>query len=116
VKKRGLELALITTRLAVVIVPVFLLLPLGMAFAFLGVQLAVFGVYMGASFAPNHKGMPVIDANARLDFFTKQVRTSRNINGGWWATWMFGGLNHQVEHHLFPSMARPHLARSRRRA
>lgn len=113
VKKRGLELALITTRLAVVIVPVFLLLPLGMAFAFLGVQLAVFGVYMGASFAPNHKGMPVIDANARLDFFTKQVRTSRNINGGWWATWIFGGLNHQVEHHLFPSMARPHLSRAR---
>lgn len=113
VKKRGLELVLITTRLAIVIVPVFLLLPLGMAFAFLGVQLAVFGVYMGASFAPNHKGMPVVDANARLDFFTKQVRTSRNLTGGWWATWMFGGLNHQVEHHLFPSMARPHLSRAR---
>lgn len=113
VKKRGLELALIAFRLAVVVVPVFLVLPLGMAFAFLGVQLAVFGVYMGASFAPNHKGMPVIDASARLDFFSKQVRTSRNIRGGWWATVLFGGLNHQVEHHLFPSMARPHLSHAR---
>ncbi|MFC7925935.1 fatty acid desaturase family protein [Microbacterium laevaniformans] len=113
VNKRGLELALITARLAAVIVPVFLLLPLGMAFAFLGVQFAVFGVYMGASFAPNHKGMPVVDAAARLDFFSKQVRTSRNIRGGWWATVLFGGLNHQVEHHLFPSMARPYLARAR---
>ena len=24
-----------------------------------------------------------------------------------------GGLNYQVEHHLFPSMPRPHLARAR---
>ena len=84
-----------------------------MAFAFLGVQLAVFGVYMGASFAPNHKGMPIIAEGARLDFFSKQVRTSRNIRGGWWATILMGGLNYQVEHHLFPSMARPHLSKVR---
>lgn len=110
---RGQELALLAVRFAVVLVPVFVLLPLGMAFAFVGVQLAVFGVYMGASFAPNHKGMPVIAADARLDFFTKQVRTSRNISGGWWATWLMGGLNYQIEHHLFPNMPRPHLSRAR---
>ncbi|UOQ56359.1 acyl-CoA desaturase [Leucobacter allii] len=113
VRGRWIELSIIVARFAVVLVPVFWVLPLGMAFAFLGVQLAVFGVYMGASFAPNHKGMPVIAHDARLDFFTKQVRTSRNIRGGWWATWLMGGLNYQVEHHLFPSMARPHLARAR---
>ena len=113
VKARWTELALIALRLAVVVVPVFLALPLGMAFAFLGVQLAVFGVYMGASFAPNHKGMPIIAPDAKLDFFSKQVRTSRNISGGWWATALMGGLNYQVEHHLFPSMPRPHLARAR---
>ncbi|GAB3602551.1 acyl-CoA desaturase [Microbacterium aureliae] len=110
---RWLELALIALRLSAFLVPVFLLLPLGMAFAFMGVQLAVFGLYMGASFAPNHKGMAIIAPNARLDFFSKQVRTSRNIRGGWWATWLMGGLNYQIEHHLFPSMARPHLAKAR---
>jgi fatty acid desaturase len=94
-------------------VPVFLFLPLGMAFAFMGVQLAVFGVYMGAAFAPNHKGMPIIAPGARLDFFSKQVRTSRNVSGGWWATWFMGGLNYQVEHHLFPSMPRKHLSKAR---
>lgn len=113
VKGRWMELTLILLRLAVVIVPVFLMLPLGMAFAFMGVQLAVFGVYMGAAFAPNHKGMPIIAPDARLDFFSKQVRTSRNVSGGWWATALMGGLNYQVEHHLFPSMARPHLAKAR---
>lgn len=113
VKGRWIELGIIAARFAILLIPVFAMLPLGMAFAFLGVQFAVFGVYMGASFAPNHKGMPVIAHDARLDFFSKQVRTSRNIRGGWWATILMGGLNYQVEHHLFPSMARPHLAQAR---
>lgn len=113
VKKRWVEIGLIIARFALVLTPLFMFLPLGMAFAFLGVQLAVFGVYMGASFAPNHKGMPVIAKDAKLDFFAKQVRTSRNISGGWWATWLMGGLNYQIEHHLFPSMPRPHLAKAR---
>ena len=84
-----------------------------MAFAFIGVQLGVFGLYMGASFAPNHKGMPIIGRDVKLDFFAKQVRTSRNIAGGWWATLLMGGLNFQIEHHLFPSMPRTHLRKAR---
>ncbi|WP_418001303.1 fatty acid desaturase family protein [Microbacterium psychrotolerans] len=113
VKGRWVELSLIALRFSLYLTPLFLFLPIGMAFAFLGVQLAVFGVYMGASFAPNHKGMPIIAADAKLDFFSKQVRTSRNIRGGWWATALMGGLNYQVEHHLFPSMARPYLSKTR---
>lgn len=113
VKGRWAELGIIAGRFVLLLAPLFLLLPPGMAFAFLGVQLAVFGVYMGASFAPNHKGMPVIAPDAKLDFFSKQVYTSRNIRGGWWATALMGGLNYQIEHHLFPSMARPHLAKTR---
>lgn len=110
---RWLELGLIALRFAVLFGAVFWVLPLGMAFAFVGVQLAVFGFYMGTSFAVNHTGMPIIPREARLDFFAKQVRTSRNIRGGWWATILLGGLNYQVEHHLFPNMARPFLAQTR---
>lgn len=110
---RRIELAMIALRFGVLLVPVFLFLPLGMAFAFIGVQLAVFGVYMGASFAPNHKGMDIIPEGTKLDFLNKQVRTSRNIRGGWAMTILMGGLNFQVEHHLFPSMPRPHLFQAR---
>jgi len=113
IKGRWTELGILSLRFGVVLVPIFLFLPLGMAFAFFGVMVAVFGVYMGASFAPNHKGMPIIAPDAKLDFFSKQVRTSRNVAGGWWATWLMGGLNYQVEHHLFPSMSRLHLAQAR---
>lgn len=113
VKGRGVELSLIAVRFAIYFGAIFAMLPLGMAFAFIGVQLAVFGVYMGASFAPNHKGMPIIPADVKLDFFSKQVLTSRNVSGGMWASALLGGLNYQVEHHLFPSMPRPHLAKAR---
>jgi len=111
---RTVDLAVIAVRLSVYVGLVVWALPLGMAAAFLAVQLAVFGVYMGASFAPNHKGMAIIPAESRLDFLSKQVLTSRNISGGTFVTSLMGGLDAQIEHHLFPSMPRPHLARARR--
>ncbi|PPF47322.1 acyl-CoA desaturase [Pseudoclavibacter sp. AY1F1] len=113
IKGRWIEFTMIAVRFAIYFGAIFWLLPLGMAFAFVAVQMAVFGVYMGASFAPNHKGMPIIPADVKMDFFSKQVLTSRNVSGGWWASALMGGLNYQVEHHLFPSMPRPHLARAR---
>lgn len=112
IQGRALELSLIGVRLAAYVAVLFLMLPMGMAFAFLGVQLAVFGVYMGASFAPNHKGMPMIGKDVKVDFLSKQVLTSRNIRGRGMGTFM-GGLNFQIEHHLFPNMPRPHLAKAR---
>jgi len=114
IRGRIFELALLTVRFAVVIGAAFWLLSPGVAVAFLAVQFAVFGFYMGAAFAPNHIGMPIIPAGSKLDFFTKQVLTSRNIGGGFWASALYGGLNYQVEHHLFPNMSRVHLAKTRR--
>jgi fatty acid desaturase len=113
VKGRWIEVGMLTARFIIFFGLVFWLLPFGMAWAFIGVQLAVFGLYMGATFAPNHKGMPIVPADIKLDFLSKQVRTSRNITGGWWATILMGGLNYQIEHHLFPSMPRPHLRAAR---
>lgn len=112
-KQKLTELPSIALHFGLYLVPLFLFLPLGMAFAFIGVQMAVFGVYMGASFAPNHKGMALIPEGAKVDFLSKQVLTSRNISGGWPMSILMGGLNYQIEHHLFPNMARPHLARAR---
>lgn len=112
VKGRWYELTAITMHFVVYLTLLFWFLPVGMAFAFLGVQMAVFGLYMGASFAPNHKGMPIIPNDAKLDFFSKQVLTGRNIKGKYWATALMGGLNYQVEHHLFPNMPRPYLAKA----
>ena len=83
------------------------------ALAFIGVQQSVFGLYLGSTFAPNHKGMQMIEADARPDFLRRQVLTSRNIRGGWLMSAVYGGLNYQIEHHLFPSMPSRNLARCR---
>ena len=104
VPRRWTELGLLTVRLVGEVVLLLVLLPPAKAGAFLAVQLAVFGLYMGASFAPNHKGMPLVAKDFRIDFLRRQVLMSRNISGGRWLDIAMGGLNHQVEHHLFPSM------------
>jgi fatty acid desaturase len=57
--------------------------------------------------------MPTLTEADQLDFLRRQVLTSRNVRGGWLVDWVLGGLNYQIEHHLFPSMARPHLRRAR---
>ena len=112
-KQKWVELSLIAAHFALYIVPLALFFPWYLALAFVGVQMAVFGVYMGASFAPNHKGMALLDPSEKVDFLTKQVLTSRNIKGGWFMSIFMGGLNYQIEHHLFPSMARPQLPKAR---
>ncbi|WP_454051735.1 fatty acid desaturase family protein [Cellulomonas sp. Marseille-Q8402] len=112
-RERTVELVVMALRLGLYLAVVLWFLPIGLALAFLGVQLAVFGVYMGASFAPNHKGMAIIPADSKLDFLSKQVLTSRNISGGTPMSLLLGGLNYQIEHHLFPNMPRPHLSRAR---
>lgn len=112
-RDRIIEGILLVARFGLYFWAVFTFMPFGVGVAFIGVQLAVFGVMMGGSFAPNHKGMPVIAEGARIDFLSRQVRTSRNITGGLWADHLFGGLNHQAEHHLFPSMARPNLRKAK---
>ena len=111
-KHRGSEAVFLAVRL--IGWPVLVLAVLGgwLGAAFLAVQLMVFGVYMGASFAPNHKGMPLVPRDTRIDFLSRQVLTSRNIRGGRAVDWLMGGLNLQIEHHLFPSMPSSSLRRA----
>jgi len=82
------------------------------ALVFIIVQQGLFGLYLGLSFAPNHKGMPMLTASEEADYLRRQVLTSRNIRGGPVIDYLLGGLNYQIEHHLFPSMPRPNLRKS----
>lgn len=111
VRARWLEASLLLVHVAAYVAVVALVLPLGQALAFVAVQQGVFGLYMGMSFAPNHKGMPMERAEYHWDYLRRQVITSRNIRGGPVVDWLLGGLNYQIEHHLFPSMPRPSLRR-----
>ncbi len=108
----GVEGALLALHVALYLTCVFWVLSPLKAIAFIAVQQAVFSVYLGCSFAPNHKGMPIIEPDSGLSFARRQVITSRNIAGGRFTNLLLGGLNYQIEHHLFPNMPRPNLARA----
>ena len=164
--RRWVEISFLTFRFAGLLALVFLVLSPEKAVAFLAVELAIFGLYMGSSFAPNHIGMPLVSPKLKLDFLRRQVLMSRNISGGPLVSIFMGGLNrgggsvygviiapnhigmplvspklkldflrrqvlmsrnisggplisifmgglnYQIEHHLFPSMARPHLRKA----
>jgi fatty acid desaturase len=84
------------------------------AVAFALVHHALTGLYMATIFAPNHKGMPLAPTSrAAGGFLREQVLTARNIHGNWFIDLVYGGLNYQIEHHLFPSMPRNNLHRAR---
>jgi fatty acid desaturase len=110
---RSLETALLAAHTIGYLTVVFLVLSPVKAVVFIVVQQGLFGLYLGSSFAPNHKGMPILDAADRTDFLRRQVLTSRNVRGGRLTDFALGGLNYQIEHHLFPSMPRPNLRRSK---
>ena len=111
---RRTELLLLSAHMLAYLGVVLWVLSPVLAVAFVAVHQAVFGLYMGCSFAPNHKGMPIIGAEQKLDYLRRQVVTSRNVRGGWFVDQLLGGLNYQVEHHLFPSMPRTHLRKAQR--
>jgi fatty acid desaturase len=110
--RRLAEAALLALHFALYLGAVFLVLSPVKAVIFIAVQQGLFGVYLGACFAPNHKGMPILRRADEVDFLRRQVLTSRNIRGGWFTALALGGLNYQIEHHLFPSMPRSSLRRS----
>ena len=111
-REAAVEGLLIAAHVALFLVAVLSVLSPLKALAFVAVQQATFSLYLGLSFAPNHKGMPVIKTNVEMSFAHRQVITARNITGGWVVNLLLGGLNYQIEHHLFPTMPRPNLARA----
>ena len=79
------------------------------AIVFFIVQRALYGLYLGSVAAPNHKGMLVLDKDSSMDFLRSQVLTSRNVKAHPLTDFWYGGLNYQIEHHLFPTMPRNRL-------
>jgi fatty acid desaturase len=112
-RHRRAEAGLLLLHFAAYLGIVLLVLSPARAIVFVAVHLGLFGVYLGCTFAPNHKGMPMLaDTDERPDYLRRQVLTSRNVRGGPFVDVLLGGLNYQIEHHLFPNMPSPNLRRA----
>ncbi len=110
VKRPRLEGGLLAAHFVLYLSALFTVLAPLQVLAFVVVHQALFGIYLGLTFAPNHKGMPHPDGTE--DFLRKQVLTSRNVRGGGLVDTALGGLNYQIEHHLFPAMPTPNLRKA----
>lgn len=109
-RERVLPAFLLTAHVALYATLLLSTLSPGKAIVFALVLHALFGLHLGMAFAPNHKGMDMPDPDGdRWGHLQRQVLTSRNVRGTVLTDWFLGGLNYQIEHHLFPSMPRPNL-------
>jgi len=108
-KYRVLELILMIAHFALYLGVIFSRFVWWQAILFIIVHQAATGAYLGSIFAPNHKGMPVLEKESTMDFLHRQVLTARNIHANPITDFVYGGLNYQIEHHLFPSMPRNKL-------
>src|SRR5215203_4614535 len=79
------------------------------ALLFIAVHRRLFGTYMVSIFAPNHKAMPLVERDSKVDFLRRQLLTSRNVIAYPITDCWHGGLHCQIEHRLFPRLPRNKL-------
>ena len=108
-KYRKVEILLLALHFISYLTIIFMALGAWKGLVFVLVHQALFGLYMASVFAPNHKGMLIVQKDEAMDFLRLQVLTARNVRAHPITDFWYGGLNYQVEHHLFPSMARNQL-------
>lgn len=113
-KYHALEVALVVVHIVAYVSILFFALGVWPAILFILVHQCFSGLYLGSIFAPNHKGMPVLEKDCDMGFLYRQVVTARNVKGHPITDFWYGGLNYQIEHHLFPSMPRNSLPQAQR--
>jgi len=67
--------------------------------------------WLAFGFITNHLGCETFTEEQAKDFswMELQMRGSRSLKGGFLVHWFYGGLNTQIEHHLFPKAPRFNL-------
>jgi fatty acid desaturase len=111
---RKTEIALLLLHYIAYFGLIFAVLPLWQGIAFVLIHQLASGLYLGSVFAPNHKGMLLTEHGCQIDFLRRQVLTARNVRAGYLTDEWYGGLNYQIEHHLFPAMPRGNLPQAQR--
>ncbi len=113
-RKRFLQALLLATHVALYAALLIWIGNWPIAVGFFLIHQMTFGLYNSSVFASNHKGMPLTDEGRRMGFLYEQVLTSRNVRANPLTDFWYGGLNYQIEHHLFPSLPRNRLRQAQK--
>ena len=109
-KKYG-ELVLMLLHWPIIWGTMFYLLPFADALTVFVTLYISLSAWLAFGFITNHLGCEVFDKDESesLTWMELQMRTSRSLKGGAFVHWFYGGLNTQIEHHLFPKAPRFNL-------
>jgi len=90
---------------------IFYFLPLSNALVVFVTLNLTLSPWLAFGFITNHLGCEVFDKEVgeKFSWMELQMRTSRSLTGGAFVHWFYGGLNTQIEHHLFPKAPRFNL-------
>jgi len=106
-KKNWKELLFLVLHL---IIPTSIVMTLGVldGAIVLAVMYFGYGLALGLVTITNHIGLPIHfgDDYKQYSWIDLQTRGSRNIKGGSLIHYFYGGLNTQIEHHIFPHASR----------
>eukprot|EP01115_Flamella_aegyptia_P005183 TRINITY_DN2196_c0_g1_i5.p1 TRINITY_DN2196_c0_g1~~TRINITY_DN2196_c0_g1_i5.p1 ORF type:complete len:132 (+),score=38.99 TRINITY_DN2196_c0_g1_i5:87-482(+) len=69
------------------------------------------GLFLATAFSLGHNGMSIISKGTfeGIDFNQLQIATGRDVDGPSFVHWYMGGLDKQIEHHLYPKVPRHNL-------
>jgi fatty acid desaturase len=71
---------------------------------------AIVGICLALVFAPAHIGLPIV--SGQNEDWIHQLETTRNLELPKPVSFLFVGLDYQVEHHLFPKIPHQNLPRA----
>jgi fatty acid desaturase len=93
-----------------VVLPMFFFPPLHVI-GFYALRMALMGYAMFVAFAPAHFPDEAVAAGAKegsADFILRQTATTVNFRTGPFGALLCGGVEYQIEHHLFPAISPRH--------
>ncbi len=110
-RKKWGELGLMLLHWPIVWGTIFYFLPLNDALIVYVTLNFTLSIWLSLGFITNHLGCEVFDKEEgeKFSWMELQMRTSRSLRGGRFIHWFYGGLNTQIEHHLFPKAPRFNL-------
>ncbi len=111
VRMRGHELAALALHHAGTVAALALLPSWGARVGFYLLAQLASGVMIGTVFLVGHNARPMLRRDEAPGFYELQCAASQNVRAPRGTAWFFGGLEKQVEHHLFPIMPRHNLGR-----
>ncbi|CAB3409512.1 unnamed protein product [Caenorhabditis bovis] len=106
-----LEQITIVGHWAWVLYQLYLLPSVPLALAYFAISQFGAGFLIGHVVTFNHNSVDKYPADSRIlnNFAALQILTTRNMTPSPFIDWLWGGLNYQIEHHLFPTMPRCNL-------